>query len=59
MRIEVGCAIMFGFYVILLSATIHNTARFVVKNYRYQNVHILYFYILVYLIIVVRVIWLS
>ena len=59
MKIEVGCAIMFAFYVILLAAAIHNTVRFVIRNHRYQNIHILYFYILVYLIIVARVVWLS
>ena len=50
---------MFVFYAILLAASIHNTLRFVIRNYRYQNIHILYFYILVYLIIVLRVVWLS
>ena len=58
-RIEVGCIIMFVFYGILFAASTHNTARFVVRNYRYQNLHILYFYILVYLITVLRVVWLA
>ena len=59
MKIEVGCCVMFAFYVILLAAAIHNTFRFVIRSYRYQNVHILYFYTLVYLIIITRVLWLS
>ena len=50
---------MIIFYAILLAAAIHNTIKFVLKDSRGKNFHITYFYVMVYLIISVRVTWLS
>ena len=50
---------MIGFYIILFAVAVHNTTRFVLKDARGKNFHITYFYVMVYLIIIVRVTWLS
>ena len=46
-------------YAILLVLAVHNTIKFLIKERRYENLHLSYFYVLVYLIIFVRVTWLS
>ena len=52
-------SIMYCFYAVLLAAIIHNIVRFVIGQKRYRFFHIAYFYILVTLVVVVRVIWFS
>ena len=46
---------MFVMYAALIAAAIHNTVRFVFPNQLYKNFHIASFYILVYLVIIIRV----
>ena len=43
----------------LIAAVLHNMIRYVVIGKRYNNFHITYFYVLVSLCIIFRVIWLS
>ena len=50
---------MFVMYAILLAAAIHNTVRFVFTNGRYKNFHIASFYLLVFLVILIRVAFYS
>ena len=50
---------MFVSYAVLMFAAVHNTVRFGFGSNRYQNFHITYFYVLVYLVILFRVSWLS
>ena len=50
---------MFVMYAVLLTAALHNTYRFIWKSERYKNFHITYFYLLIYMIIILRVTWLS
>ena len=57
--LKIGNGTMIVFYSILFSAAMHNTIKFVVKDSRGKNFHITYFYVMVYLIILVRVTWLS
>ena len=58
-KLEVGNTIMLFFYGLLFLVAVHNTVRYVLWEKRYQNFHISFFYVLVYLIILLRVIWLS
>ena len=46
-------------YLLLSIATCHNVVRFVIKQRRYKFFHIVYFYILVALIILTRVVWFA
>ena len=46
-------------YMILISATLHNISRFVIAQRRYKYFHIVYFYLLVFLIISIRVSWFT
>ena len=55
----VSSCVMFAVYAFLLSAATYNTIRFVFGSSRYQNFHITYFYVLVYLVIALRVMWLA
>ena len=57
--IRIGTIIMFILYGLLLLATTYNTVKFVFGSSRYQNFHITYFYVLVYLVIILRLGWLS
>ena len=57
--IKIGNSIMIGFYVVLFAVAVHNTTRYVLRDARGKNFHITYFYVMVYLIISVRVTWLS
>ena len=50
---------MIGIYILLLIVAVHNTLKFVFRDERGKNFHIVYFYALVYLISVARVTWLS
>ena len=50
---------MFLMYFILFAAAIHNTIRFIFLNRRFKNFHIIYFYVLVYMVIFLRIAWLS
>ena len=50
---------MFVMYAILFAAAVHNTVRFLSQGERYKNFHITYFYVLVYLVIILRIVWLS
>ena len=54
-----GIYAMYTLYGILLLAAVHNTIRYVVAEQRYRNFHIAYFYVLVYLIVWLRVLWLT
>ena len=48
--------ILYGF---LLFVATYNTYCFVFGSNRYQNFHITYFYVLVYLVVILRLLWLS
>ena len=50
---------MIVLYATMFSIAVHNTTRFVLKDARGKNFHITYFYVMVYLIIIIRVTWLS
>ena len=50
---------MLVFFTLLLVAALHNTIKFVLKDARGKNFHITYFYLIIYLIIAVRMSWLS
>jgi len=51
--------IMLIIYTMLIAAVLHNTIRYVVIGKRFKNFHITYFYVLVSLCIIFRVMWLS
>ena len=51
--------IMFVLYAFLLAATLYNTFKFLLKEQRYRNFHIMYFYVLVVLVALLRITWLS
>lgn len=57
--IRISSGFMFSFYGFLLLVATYNTIRFVFGSSRYQNFHITYFYILVYLVVFLRLAWLS
>ena len=48
---------MFVMYTLLIVAATHNTVRFVLRDYRFRNPHIAMFYVLVYLVCILRIIW--
>ena len=50
---------MFILYGFLLFVATYNTYCFVFGSNRYQNFHITYFYVLVYLVVILRLLWLS
>ena len=50
---------MIFLYVVLMAAAIHNIVQFVYKQRRYRFFHIVYFYILLPLIIVMRMVWFA
>ncbi len=56
--LEISCPIMLVMYLILLSAVVYNTFRFVYKDDKYKNFYISYFYLLVYIIVAARMTWL-
>ena len=45
-------------YTLLIVAATHNTVRFVLRDYRFRNPHIAMFYVLVYLVCILRIVWL-
>ena len=49
---------MFVMYLLLIVAATHNTVRFVLRDYRFRNPHIAMFYVLVYLVCILRIVWL-
>ena len=58
-KLKIWNSVVLVMYGILLAFTILNTVKFVYKQRRFENLHISYFYVLVYMIIAVRVMWLS
>ena len=58
-QITAGSSVMFVLYTILIAAAIHNTIRIVLKEERYKSIHMASFYILVYLVAILRVIDIS
>ena len=50
---------MIFLYIVLMAAAIHNIVQFVYKQRRYRFFHIAYFYILLPLIIVMRMVWFA
>ena len=50
---------MFVLYGFLLFATTYNTVNYIFGSSRYRNFHIAYFYMLVYLVVLLRLVWLS
>ena len=58
-KLKIWNSVVLVAYGILLAFALLNTVKFVIRQRRFENLHISYFYVLVYLIIVVRVMWLS
>ena len=56
--LEITCPIMLVLYALLFAVVSHNTVRFVWREDRHKNFYIMYFYLLVYVIVVLRVTWL-
>jgi hypothetical protein len=50
---------MLVLYVVLFVAALHNAIRYVVIGKRFGNFHITYFYVLVFLCLIARILWLS
>ena len=50
---------MFVMYAVLLTAALYSSYRFFNKQEPYNKLHIIIFYLLVYMIIILRVTWLS
>ena len=50
---------MFILYGFQLFVATYNTYCFVFGSNKYQNFHITYFYVLVYLVVLLRLVWLS
>ena len=57
--IRISSSIMFILYGVLLFAATYNTISFIFGSSRYQNFHITYFYVLVYLVVFLRLSWIS
>ena len=55
----ISSSIMLALYTVLFAAALHNTIRYIILEKRYQNFHIAYFYVLVILCTIVRVLWLA
>ena len=57
MALEITVPIMLVFYVVLLSALLHNTIRFIFLKAQLRNLHVYYFYILVFVSVILRIIF--
>ena len=58
-KLIIGSSIMLVLYVVLAAAATFNTFRFVIGGRRYKNFHIAFFYLLVYIVIILRFLWLC
>ena len=52
-------SIMYCLYAVLLAAIMHNIVRFVIGQKRCRFFHIAYFYTLVPMVVIVRIIWFT
>ena len=52
-------SIVIALFLVLALFALHNTLKYLVKEQRYRNLHLSYFYTLVYLICFCRIAWLS
>jgi len=50
---------MLVLYLVLFATATFNTARFVIGGRRYKNFHIAFFYLLVYIVIILRFLWIC
>ena len=55
--LEITVPIMLVFYVVLLSALLHNSIRFIFLKAQLRNLHVYYFYILVFVTVILRIIF--
>ena len=58
-KLLICCPIMLGMYILLLSTVAYNTLKFVIRGDKYKNFYITYFYMLVYIIVALRMTWLT
>ena len=50
---------MFVLYALVLALLVHNTVRFIWKSDQLRSMPVMMFYILIFLVVMLRVAWLS